>query len=264
MIDKREMPIGFFDSGVGGVSVLKEAIRLLPYESFVYFGDNGNAPYGTKPLEQIRRLSMNAATFLSEKGIKALVVACNTATSAAIKDLRESFSFPIIGMEPALKPAVHIRNNGKIIVMATPATIKQEKFQNLLRKYGKDNEVISLPCPGLVELIEAGQFDSPELNCYLEETLGPYRAMKVDVVVLGCTHYVFIRKHIEAFFMKKAYVIDGNLGTVRQLIHVLNDYDLLVKKEDSNPAKVLFYTSGNPEKILPLFHTLLNYQDMNE
>ncbi|MGI6706330.1 MAG: glutamate racemase [Clostridia bacterium] len=264
MIDRREMPIGFFDSGVGGVSVLKEAIRLLPNESFIYFGDNGNAPYGTKPLEQIRRLSMNAATFLSEKGIKALVVACNTATSAAIRDLRDSFSFPIIGMEPALKPAVHIRNNGKIIVMATPATIKQEKFQNLLRKYGKDNEVISLPCPGLVELIEAGKFDSPELNRYLEETIGPFRNMEVDVVVLGCTHYVFIRKHIKAFFMGKAYVIDGNLGTVRQLFHVLNGNNLLIEEENRSSGKVSFYTSGNPEKVLPLFHTLLNYQVMKE
>ncbi len=259
MINRREMPIGFFDSGVGGVSVLKEAIRLLPNESFIYFGDNGNAPYGTKPLEQIRRLSMNAATFLSEKGIKALVVACNTATSAAIRDLRQRFSFPIIGMEPALKPAVHIRNSGKIIVMATPATIKQEKFQNLLRKYGKDNEVISLPCPGLVELIEAGNLDSPDLNRYLEKTIGPFQTMEVDVVVLGCTHYVFIRKHIEAFFMEKACVIDGNLGTVRQLIHVLNNNNLLIKKEYPNPQKVSFYTSGNPEKVLPLFHTLMNY-----
>ena len=143
------MPIGFFDSGVGGLSVLREAVKLMPNEHYVYFGDSKNAPYGVKKVEEIKDLTYKAVEFLIEKGAKAIVVACNTATSAAVASLRVTYpSIPIIGIEPAVKPAVELNRPGAIIIMATPVTLKEKKFKNLIAKYGDKAEVVSMPSPG--------------------------------------------------------------------------------------------------------------------
>lgn len=262
MSNEKLLPIGFFDSGIGGISVLKEARKYMPNESFLYFGDNANAPYGTKSIREIRRLTKKAAHLLVKKGIKILVVACNTATSASINDLRKELTIPVIGMEPALKPAINYRDHGKIIVMATPATLKQEKFMKLMNIYGELNKIVPLPCPGLVEIIEKGITNGSQIDQYFEDILKPWE-VDTDVVVLGCTHYVFIKESISAFFKNKIKVVDGNHGTVMQLMRILDSANLgcdadLSESMNKDHATTKIYTSGNEEVIIPRCFNLLN------
>jgi len=236
--------IGFFDSGVGGISVLHEARRLLPNENFIYYGDNGNAPYGPKPLEDIRRLSEAAIQKLFAHDIKALVIACNTATSAYADILRsQRRDIPIIGMEPALKPAHFARHGGKVIVLATDATLRLEKFERLMELYGDD--VISVVGKGLVELVESGLSNSFEAEKAVSDLLTPYRNQQIDAVVLGCTHYPFLRRHIQAIF-PDAKVFDGREGTVMRLKSLLEQGNLL---SDDTPGTVEYMSSGTQESI---------------
>lgn len=246
-------PIGFFDSGIGGITVLAKAIKLLPGERFIYFGDSANAPYGTKEPEDVVKLSISAANFLLGKGIKALVVACNTATSVAVEHLRNTINIPVIGMEPALKPAVEMNQTGMIVVMATPLTLKEKKFKLLMEKYSLKADIVTLPCPGLVELIEAGIWEGVEIHQYLSKIFSGLNSKEISSVVLGCTHYVFIKNEIEKFFDKKVQVIDGNEGTVKQLKRVLISAGLYKEKPCCDRFKedlVEFYFSGPKDKML--------------
>ena len=246
-MDMTGRTIGVFDSGVGGISVLRELLRCLPNERFIYYADSANAPYGVKSLSEVKRLSLDIANYLIlERGVKALVVACNTATSAAINVLRQEFSIPIIGMEPALKPAVTMAGGGQVLVMATPMTIREDKFQGLLSRYGDRAKVISLPCPGLVELIEKGEVTGEKLRTLLAALFSPLELPKIKVVVLGCTHYVFIKTEIASFFPETVNVIDGNLGTAKQVRRVLEEQGLLSPVElDPCQERVEWLTSGS-------------------
>ncbi len=246
----QDQPIGVFDSGVGGISVLKTMRRILPNERFIYYGDNLNAPYGTRPEEEIRSLTFDSVRVLMDRGVKALVIACNTATSAAAETLRASLKLPIIGMEPALKPAALSHEGGTILVMATPATLRQKKFQDLMRHYGAGVQM--LPCPELVEFVERGEIDSPALSAYLAARFAPYRGRRVDAIVLGCTHYVFLRSAIQAV-MPGAELFDGNEGTARHLEDVLRSMDLI---NPVGPGTVEILTSGDPDIYLPIIDTL--------
>ena len=190
MSDAR--PIGVFDSGVGGVSVLRELVRQLPRERFIYYGDNKNAPYGTRSEEEIRALSLDVANWLLGRNIKAMLVACNTATSAAIQTLRERLSIPVVGMEPALKPAYKLHTNGKILVLATPATLRQAKFHRLYERYGE--HAVALPCPELVEFVESGRCEGDEIDAYLARRFAEIRGEKLAAAVLGCTHFSFLKR----------------------------------------------------------------------
>ena len=155
--NRQECPIGVFDSGVGGISVLRELVAQMPNENYIFFGDSKNAPYGTKTLEEVQKLTCADAEYLLSRGVKALVVACNTATSAAIRILREKYAdMPVIGIEPALKPAVHAGGHPRVLVMATPMTLREEKFHALMQRFESDAEILRLPCPGLVEYVEQG------------------------------------------------------------------------------------------------------------
>ena len=235
-----EAPVGIFDSGVGGLSVLGEAIRQLPGENYIYFGDTANAPYGTKPQAEVQRLAFDAVRRLRADGAKAVVIACNTATAEAAKELRAAFDLPIIGMEPALKPASELRQAGLRLVLATPGTLKSAKYAKLYARFGQD--AVSLPCPGLMEFVEAGDRGTPALRDYLSRLFAPYRDQPVAAVVLGCTHYSFIRQLVASYFPETTSVIDGNAGTVRQLRRVLDERGLL------NPAasgSVTLTTSGD-------------------
>ncbi|NLM52928.1 MAG: glutamate racemase [Firmicutes bacterium] len=215
----QEKPIAFFDSGAGGLTVLALAARMLPAENFLYFGDTANAPYGSKDKEEVRALSLQAAELLVEKGCKALVVACNTATSAAVDLLREKFTLPVIGMEPAIKPA--LAEGGKVLVMATPLTLREKKFRQLYNRYATaTDEVTLLPCPGLVELIEQGIISGPALENVLTKLFSEVNTKEITTVVLGCTHYLFIKATLQKMLPGVKF-IDGNLGTVRQLQRVL-------------------------------------------
>ena len=165
-MDEMHRPIGVFDSGVGGISVLKELVALMPNENYIFYGDSKNAPYGTKTLKEVQDLTCADAEYLLEQNVKALVVACNTATSAAIRILRKKYQdqMPVIGIEPALKPAASVKKNPRVIVMATPMTIREEKFQKLLKQFTSRPQVISLPCPGLVEFVERNRSSYSELE----------------------------------------------------------------------------------------------------
>ena len=247
----RDLAIGVFDSGVGGVSVLRALVEKLPGERFLYYGDNKNTPYGTRAEEEIRALSLEAAAFLYDKGIKALVVACNTATSAAIVALRERYaSIPVVGIEPALKPASRYYAEGDVLVLATPATLRQSKFQHLYELYGQHAQV--LPCPGLMEFVERDELQSEALDAYLRERFASLRSRRIAAAVLGCTHYSFLRRAIERA-LPGVPLLDGNEGTARRLAYLLAERNAM--REDGK-GEVRFFTSGEEAVYLPLMQRL--------
>lgn len=236
-IQRKDLPIGIFDSGVGGLSVLRTALRLLPAERFIYYGDIANAPYGTKSEEEVRRCAARVADQLLVQGVKALVIACNTATCAAAAYLREQYpQLIIIGMEPALKLAHDRCPDGQILVLATPVSLASEKYRRLYSCYGE--RAVSLPCPGLMDFVERGEIDTPAVRAYLTEKLAPYLAGKnaPAAVVLGCTHYVFLKETIRSLLPADTLVLDGNEGAVRQLIRRLTQDDLLRREASASDA----------------------------
>ena len=245
-------PIGVFDSGVGGISTLREMVRELPEERFLYFGDTAHAPYGTKTTGEVTACVRSVVNHLLEKDIKALVIACNTATGAAAATLRNELAIPVIGMEPALKPASEIRRDGSVLVLATPLALQQEKFEKLMERYGEG--AVKVPCPGLMELVEAD--DRTGAQRYLQELFGHYPPEQVDAVVLGCTHYVFLRDMIRELLPERIAITDGNAGTARQLRRVLARQGLLNMK---GPGSVELETSGT-EQDLALMRKLLEQE----
>lgn len=215
-MNTREDYIGVFDSGLGGISVLRHLLRVLPEEKFLYFGDSANAPYGTKTREEVRSLTFAALEKLMQRGIKAFVVACNTATSAAINELRAAYpELIIIGIEPALKLAADRFPGGALGVMATPMTLREEKFSALMGRYEGSCRVYKLPAPGLVELIESGRADSPETDALLK-ALFDTCPEPLDAVVLGCTHYPFAAEALSRVLGEKVALLDGGDGTARE------------------------------------------------
>ena len=254
----KDMPIGFMDSGRGGLSVLREAVKLMPEEDFIYYGDSKNAPYGTKPEEEIRRLTFDVVDKLMDRGIKGLAVACNTATSAAVKLLRIKYpELPIVGIEPAIKPAVTNCKGGKILVMATPMTIKQPKYHKLLDRYSDKAYIVSVPCDGLMEFVEQGNLDGDELDTYFDKHLKPFLTDDTETIVLGCTHYPFLKHHIKRFLgNKNIELIDGSLGTSMELRRRLGEKDLL--KQENAVGKVEIYNSTGEQEMIDLSYKLLN------
>ncbi|MCR5565851.1 MAG: glutamate racemase [Clostridiales bacterium] len=250
MNQKRD-PIGVFDSGVGGISTLREMIRELPDERFIYFGDAANAPYGTKSTQEVIACVRGVVEHLMKKEIKALVIACNTATGAAAATLRKELSIPVIGMEPALKPAAQVRKHGSVLVLATPLTLHQEKFENLMKQYGQG--AVKVPCPGLMEIVEKD--DGAGALHYLQELFSRFDLDRVDAVVLGCTHYVFLKDMIRDLLPERIAITDGNAGTARQLKRVLAKADLL---NGEGPGSVEFETSGT-QKDLELMKKLADF-----
>ena len=245
----RFSPIGVFDSGVGGIGTLAALRRELPQERFLFYGDTANAPYGTKSRDEVMGCINRIMDHLLAQDVKAVVIACNTATAVAAAELRARYDLPIIGIEPALKPAHEQRKEGSILVLATPMTLKLEKFRALYARYGEG--AIPLPCPGLMELVEREAND--EARRYLLELFSPYDLNAVDAVVLGCTHYVFLRPILKNILPQTVSVLDGNEGTARQLRRVLAGKDLL----SDGPGSVTLETSGNPAIVLPVMQRLL-------
>lgn len=250
-------PIGVLDSGLGGISVLRELVKLMPGEDFIYYGDSANAPYGTRTPEEVIDLTKKDVEFLLEWGAKAIVVACNTATSVAIKELRATYEevLPVIGIEPALKPAVKAKEHSKVVVMATPMTLSQTKFNSMMHIYEDDANIIKMPCPGLVEYIESGVLEGPVLDAYLEKQFAPYDKAEIDAVVLGCTHYPLIREVIQKH-LPGVFVYDGGFGTAKQTKRRLAERGLLSDRESG--GKVEIFNSRNTEEILELSRRLLN------
>ncbi len=252
----KNSPIGFFDSGLGGISVLRESVKLLPNENYIYFGDSANAPYGIRPVSEVRRLCEKGADLLISRGVKAIVIACNTATSAGVDFLRSKYpDTPIIGVEPALKPAAEHFPNGRILVMATKMTLKEEKFLSLWAHYGKDADIIPVPCPGLMEYVEKGIFSGDDLNSYLHNKLDEHITKPINAVVLGCTHYPFLKNAISSIVGDSVEIIDGGEGTSRQLMRRLKQKDLL--NTSHCVGTVTFINSSADENLFVLSQKLL-------
>lgn len=256
MIEKNNNPIAFLDSGVGGISVLNEAVKMMPNENYMYFGDSKNAPYGTKTTTEVRDLTEKNVELLLEKGAKAVVIACNTATSAAADYLRNKYKeVPIIGVEPALKPAVLNHKGKKILVMATPMTLAEKKFKNLLSQYEEQAQIIPVPCGGLMEFVEEGILDGKELEEYLEDRLQAELRESSVAVVLGCTHYPFIKDSIIKVIGHDVQIYDGGEGTAKHLHTRLVKDKLLRNRNERGQVEVM--NSLDNKSIIRLSEKLL-------
>lgn len=216
------MKIAFFDSGFGGLSVLSVALNRFCGVEFLYYADTKNVPYGIKTKDEILNLSLNAIEFLMSKGTQAVVVACNTATSAAINELRKSFNIPIIGMEPAVKLAHDKFHNSPSLLIATPLTIKGEKLLNLIEK--TKSQVWSLPMPKLVEFAESLEFESVGVKNYIKNELSKFDLTKISSIVLGCTHFNYFKDSFREILPQNVVILDGNEGTINRVINELGTY----------------------------------------
>ena len=256
IMDKKYEAIGVLDSGLGGLSVLREAIKIMPNENFIFFGDSKNAPYGVKSVEQVRKLTFDVVEYLLSRGVKGIMVACNTATSAAVAELRIKYpNLPIVGIEPALKPAVNNSKDGKILVMATPMTLKEAKFHKLLDRYRDKREIEPVPCGGLMEYVEQGILEGDELDDYLREKLEPFMDSKISSIVLGCTHYPFVKNAIEKVVGQDVDIIDGSLGTARELMRRLKEKDLLNDSKEKGTIEMI--NSSNKQELIDLSWKLI-------
>lgn len=249
------MSIGLFDSGVGGLSVLGHVRAAMPNEHLIYIADQAHVPYGSRTLDKICQLSVSMTNLLLEQGSKLIVVACNTATGAALSHLRQTFpSVPFVGMEPAVKPAAAQTKNGRIGVLATPGTLRSQRYATLLARFASHIIVWEDPCLGLVEQIEAGQLDTPKTEQLLRGILQPMLAEGVDTIVLGCTHYPFVLPVIERVLgeLGKTAVslIDPAPAIARQTQRLLTQHNLATTR--TCPGQVQLLTTGNPNNLAPL------------
>ncbi len=234
--------IGFLDSGFGGITVLSEALRQLPNENYIYYADIEHVPYGTKTKEEVREYVFQAVEFLVKQGIKALVVACNTATSIAVRELRGMYDFPILGMEPAVKPAVQNGNGKRVLVLATELTLREEKFHNLVQRVDQEHVVDYLPFPELVELAENTVFDYERVIPVIKNKLEGFNLENYKTFVLGCTHFPIYRDAFKQVLPPFIDIIDGSEGTIRYLKRLLEERQLISTNVDG--GKVDFFDSG--------------------
>lgn len=257
-MNKKHDYIAVFDSGVGGISVLRHLVRILPGERFVYYGDSANAPYGSRSTQEVRALTLAAVDkLLAEYPLKALVIACNTATAAAVNDVRAAHpELIVVGIEPALKVAADHFPGGRVGVLATEVTLREEKFDTLLHRFDENVTISKIPAPGLVELVEHGKVDAPETEALLRKVLGPYLG-KLDAVVLGCTHYPFARNAIRRVLGDDVVLLDGGEGTARETRRRLEQAGLL---ENGGGEVILRNSSPDPD-MLRLSRERLNQED---
>ena len=258
---KSAAPVGIFDSGVGGLSVLREIRIQLPHEDLIFFADQAHVPYGPRSLEQVRAFSEAITRFLLDHGAKLIVVACNAASAAALYHLRETFpEIPFVGMEPAVKPAAEQTQSGVVGVLATPATFQGELYASVVERFASDVIVLQDTCPGLVAQIEKGELDTPATCAILENALSPMLAQNIDRVVLGCTHYPFVIPLIQEIVGPHVKVIDPAPAVARQVGRVLVSSGL--QTSESTPGQVEYLTSGDPAKLAVLLPHLLGIQSL--
>jgi len=254
------MKVGIFDSGVGGITVLKRAMEYLPEADYIYYADNLHVPYGTKPQEEVYGYVKQIVDFLIKEGVDVIVIACNTATCIAVQRLRKQTRIPIIGMEPAVKLALDDNAEGKILVTATPLALTTDKYKSLVKRTDTNHRTVALPLPELVEFAEERDFDEEKLYAYFKEKLSPYDLNEFQGMVLGCTHFVYFRKYLEKILPSHIKVYDGNEGTVRYLKACLQ-LNLNNKKKNEWKSKgatqVEFYYSGERCKSLDILETYL-------
>jgi len=240
--DMTALPIAIFDSGIGGLSVLREAMKMLPFENYIYFADTDHVPYGEKSKEEVKDFVLQAGKFLNSQKIKLLAIACNTATSSAISELRNTYDFPVIGMEPAVKPAVSNNKNKRVLVLATALTLKEQKFRELVDKVDNEKIVDMLPLPELVMFAERFVFDDDHIIPVLKNSLSSLKLENYGTVVLGCTHFPFYRETFMKIFPPGTEIIDGNKGTVVHIKNVLDQKGLL--NRGNHKGEIVFFLSG--------------------
>lgn len=239
-------PIGIFDSGVGGLSVAREIHARLPAEDLLYFADTAFCPYGGRPLDEIRVRSVAVVAELVDRGAKIVVVACNTASGAALETLRARFAIPIVGLEPAVKPAAESSRNGRIGVLATAATLRTERFHRLVHQFGREVEIFQRASPELVDLVEAGELSGESVERFLASTLAPLREAGVDTLVLGCTHYPFLGPAISEVMGPGVEILDSGEAVARQVERVLAGENSLVS---AGSGSIVLLTSGEREQV---------------
>lgn len=236
------MRIGFFDSGIGGITVLHQALKYLPNEDYIFYADASHVPYGEKTKEEVREYIFNAVDFIASQGVKALVIACNTATSIAVDDLRQKYDFPILGIEPAVKPAIQSceGKRKKVLVLATNLTLREEKFHNLVKSIDHHEIVESLPLPGLVQFAEEFEFREDKVIPYLKEKLSSFDLKQYGTIVLGCTHFPYFENSIKKIFPEDVDIISGSIGTAKNLKRILEKGNQI----NDGTGDILFFQSG--------------------
>ena len=252
----KQAPIGVYDSGVGGLSVLQAIHAQLPSENTIYFADQAKVPYGERPLEEVRQLAESVTRRLMQEGAKLIVIACNTASAAALKHLRALHpDFPFVGMEPAVKPAAEQTLSGKVSVLATPSTFHGELYASVVERFARDVKVYQATCPGLVRQIEKGYLETPKTRRILEEALKPMLLEGVDTLVMGCTHFPFVIPLIRKIAGEDVRVIDPAPAVARQVERVLEACNLL--NSSGTLGKATFFTSGDPKKLQSILPRLI-------
>jgi glutamate racemase len=246
---RADGPIGVFDSGVGGLSVAREIRRALPGERLLYVADTAYCPYGDRPLEEVRARALAVGRHLEDAGAKLLVVACNTASGAALEELRATLAIPVVGLEPAVKTAVAKTRSGRVGVMATSGTLRSERFARLVSAYGDGVRVIAQACPGLADLIEDGYLDGDVLTRRLAELTRPLREAGVDTVVLGCTHYAFVSEPIARVLGDAVTLVDSAPAIARRTAHLLDD---VAGGRAAGEGELDVLTTGEPDKVAPV------------
>ncbi|MBO8137445.1 MAG: glutamate racemase [Desulfotomaculum sp.] len=251
---ENSSPIGIFDSGVGGLSIAREIRRLLPNEDLLYYADSAYCPYGEKPPSIIKQRVFALSDFLLSKGAKILVVACNTASIVSLDEIRNKYDVPVVGVEPAVKPAVAATKTGTIGVLATGVTLSGDRFSSLVKRYCSKTDVVTQPCPGLVELVEKGMINSSRAEELLRKYTRPLLEKNADTVVLGCTHYPFLREKIQAIVGPGVTVIDTGEPVARQTARVLDKHNL--KSSRQCRGRETFFTSGDIKTVEPVVQLL--------
>ena len=259
MADGKTHPIGIFDSGVGGLSVLKALWQELPQEACIYLADQAHVPYGSRSLEEVRRFSEAITRYLLWRGAKLIVVACNTASAAALQPLRQVFpGVPFVGMEPAVKPAAEGTHSGVVGVLATPATFQGALYASVVERFANGVTLLQHTCPGLVAQIEAGRLNTPKTRHILEEALLPMLEQGIDTVVLGCTHYPFVIPLIEEIVGSGVRVIDPAPAVARQVGRMLDTHEWRQAEEGTGSLQIL--TTGKPERLQAMLPELLGQE----
>lgn len=252
-------PIGIYDSGIGGLSVLREVRGLLPAEDLIYVGDQAHVPYGLRDMQEIQQLTEGVTRFLLDQDCKLIVIACNTASAAGLKLMREKYpQVPFVGMEPAVKPAAEQTHSGKVGVLATPTTFSGQLYASVVERFAHDVQLFTSTSPGLVAQIEKGNLDTPKTRKILEQALLPMLQEGVDTLVMGCTHYPFVIPAIERITAGKARVIDPAPAVARQVQRVLGQQNLL--KPAMQPGTARFFTSGDPQRFSGLIRQLIGME----
>lgn len=259
----KKQAIGFIDSGVGGLTVVKEALKQLPYEAIYYVGDTARCPYGPRPTEQVKQFTWEITQFLLEKDIKMLVIACNTATAAALEDLKENLSIPVVGVIlPGSRAAIKVTENNNVGIIGTEGTIKSKEYEKAIENKNKDLKVTSLACPKFVPIVESNEYTSSVAKRAVRETLLPFKNSDVDTLVLGCTHYPLLKPIIQNVMGDEVELIDSGAETLNE-VSVLLDYYNLAEKSSDKLGDVQFYTTGSEHMFTDIASQWLELENID-